>query len=85
MPKQVLKNSPYKLVYKKETRFPISWEVSALQLLKSMEVAQNGPMAMRLEKIMELEEARETAFTSLHRKLSRGGLTTKRVPIQYSD
>ncbi|XP_057864863.2 uncharacterized protein LOC131072644 [Cryptomeria japonica] len=65
MPKKILKNSPYKLVYGKYALFPLSLEISALQLLKSMDIAENGPMAIRLAEIMELEEAREATFTAL--------------------
>lgn len=65
MPMQVLKKSPYNLVYGKDAWFPISLEVPTLQLLKSIEVVENGPMVVRLAEIMELEEARETAFASL--------------------
>ncbi|XP_059067528.1 uncharacterized protein LOC131858335 [Cryptomeria japonica] len=64
-PKQILKNSPYKMVYGKDALFPTSLEIPALQLLKSMEVAENSPMVIRLAEIMELEEARETAFVAL--------------------
>lgn len=68
MPKKVLKYSPYKLVYGKEAWFPISLEVPALQLLKCIEVAENGPMVVRLAEIMELKEDRETAFASLQNR-----------------
>ncbi|XP_059068393.1 uncharacterized protein LOC131858923 [Cryptomeria japonica] len=64
-PKQVLNNSPYKLVYDKDTLFLMPLEILALQLLKSIEVAENGPMEVRLAEIMELEEAREATFSSL--------------------
>ncbi|XP_059076739.1 uncharacterized protein LOC131876002 [Cryptomeria japonica] len=64
-PKQILKNSLYKLVYRKDALFPLSLEISVLQLLKSMDIAENGPMAIRLVEIMELEESREAAFTTL--------------------
>ncbi|XP_059078062.1 uncharacterized protein LOC131876636 [Cryptomeria japonica] len=64
-PKQILKNSLYKLVYGKYALFPMSLEIPTLQLLESMEVAKNGPMAVRLVEIMELEEAREAAFMAL--------------------
>ncbi|XP_059076325.1 uncharacterized protein LOC131875715 [Cryptomeria japonica] len=64
-PKQVLKTSPYKLVYGKDTLFPVSLEIPALQLLKSFEIAENRPMDVRFTAIMELEEAREAAFASL--------------------
>ncbi|XP_059073540.1 uncharacterized protein LOC131874267 [Cryptomeria japonica] len=64
-PKQIFKKSPYKLVYGKDALFPTSLEISALQLLKSMEVAENNPMTIRLAKVMELEEARETIFAAL--------------------
>ncbi|XP_059067595.1 uncharacterized protein LOC131858383 [Cryptomeria japonica] len=67
-PKQTLKNSPYKLVYGKDALFPMSLEIPTLQLLKSMELAENGPMAVRLVEIMELQEAREAAFTALQDK-----------------
>lgn len=46
--KQVLKNSPYKLVYGKEAHFPISSEIPTLQLLKSLELEGNEPMEVRL-------------------------------------
>ncbi|XP_059066218.1 uncharacterized protein LOC131857560 [Cryptomeria japonica] len=68
MPKQILKNSPYKLVYGKDALFPLSLEILTLQLLKSMEVAENVPMVVRLAEIMELEEAREVAFTTLQNR-----------------
>ncbi|XP_057829715.1 uncharacterized protein LOC131040773 [Cryptomeria japonica] len=64
-PKKILKNSPYKLIYGKDALFPMSLEISALQLLKSMEVAENSPMAVRLAEIMELEEAREATFMAV--------------------
>ncbi|XP_057871371.1 uncharacterized protein LOC131077818 [Cryptomeria japonica] len=67
-PKQVLKNSPYKLVYDKDALFLVSLEIPALQLLKSIEVAENGPMEVRLVEIMELEEAREQAFAHLQNR-----------------
>lgn len=53
------------MVYGKDALFLISLEVPTLQLLKFIEVVENNPMAVRLVEIMELEEARETAFTSL--------------------
>ncbi|XP_057862520.2 uncharacterized protein LOC131070876 [Cryptomeria japonica] len=65
MPKNILKNSPYKLVYGKDALFPVSLDILALQLLKSIEVAKNEPMEVRLAELMELEEAREVAFKSL--------------------
>ncbi|XP_059064919.1 uncharacterized protein LOC131856969 [Cryptomeria japonica] len=68
IPKKVLKNSPYKLVYDKDVLFPVSLEIPALQLLKSIEVAENGPMEVRLVEIMELEEVREAAFSSLQNR-----------------
>ncbi|XP_059073293.1 uncharacterized protein LOC131874079 [Cryptomeria japonica] len=64
-PKQVLKTSLYKLVYGKDALFSMSLEIPALQLLKSFEVAKNGPMDVRLSKIIELEEAREAVFEAL--------------------
>ncbi|XP_059068837.1 uncharacterized protein LOC131859262 [Cryptomeria japonica] len=67
-PKQILKSSPYKLVYGKDAFFPLSLEIPALQLLKSMDIAENGPMAVRLAEIMELEEAREATFIALQDK-----------------
>ncbi|XP_059076561.1 uncharacterized protein LOC131875875 [Cryptomeria japonica] len=63
--KQILKNSPYKLVYCKDALFPVSLEILTLQLLKSIEVTENDPMEVRLAELMELEEAREVAFLSL--------------------
>ncbi|XP_057852574.2 uncharacterized protein LOC131062851 [Cryptomeria japonica] len=67
-PKQILKNSPYKLVYDKDTLFLVSLEIPALHLLKSIEVAENGPMEVRLAEIMELEEEREVKFSSLQNR-----------------
>ncbi|XP_057839182.2 uncharacterized protein LOC131049163 [Cryptomeria japonica] len=67
-PKQILKNSSYKPVYDKDTLFPMSLEIPALQLLKSIEEAENGPMEARLAKIRELEEAREVTFLSLQNR-----------------
>ncbi|XP_059064756.1 uncharacterized protein LOC131856836 [Cryptomeria japonica] len=64
-PKHILRNSLYKLVYENDALFPMSLEIRALQLLKSMEVAKNDPMTMILAEIMELEEAREAAFAAL--------------------
>lgn len=64
-PKKILKSSPYKLVYGKDAFFPLSLEIPMLQLLKSMDIAKNGPMAIRLAEIMELEEAREATFIAL--------------------
>lgn len=64
-PKQILKTSPYKLVYGKHALFPKSLEIPTLQLLKSMEVVENGPMTVRLVEIMEIEKARETTFIAL--------------------
>ncbi|XP_059070534.1 uncharacterized protein LOC131860175 [Cryptomeria japonica] len=66
--KQLLKISPHKLVYGKDAFFPLSLEIPALQLLKSMDIAESGLMAIRLVEIMELEEAREVAFTTLQDK-----------------
>lgn len=65
MPKQVLKTSLYKLVYGKDALFPISLEIPAVQLLRSLKIAKNGPMDVRLAKIMELEEEREAVFEAL--------------------
>ncbi|XP_057840835.1 uncharacterized protein LOC131050644 [Cryptomeria japonica] len=56
------------MVYGKDTLFPLSLEIPALQLLKSIEVAENGPMDVRLVEIMELEEVREAAFVSLQNR-----------------
>ncbi|XP_057845819.1 uncharacterized protein LOC131055379 [Cryptomeria japonica] len=68
MPKKDLKNSLYKLVYGKDALFPISMEIPILQLLKSIEVAENEPMEVRLAKLMKLQEAREEAFSSLQNR-----------------
>lgn len=65
MPKKILKNSPYKLVYGKDTLFPVSLEILAFHLLKSIEVTKKEPMEVRLAELMELEEAREALFESL--------------------
>ncbi|XP_059067909.1 uncharacterized protein LOC131858630 [Cryptomeria japonica] len=67
-PKKILKNSPYKLVYDKDALFPVSLEIPSLQLLKSIEVAKNEPMEVRLAELMELEEAREAVFESLQNR-----------------
>ncbi|XP_059066272.1 uncharacterized protein LOC131857601 [Cryptomeria japonica] len=68
MPKKVLNNSPYKLFYGKDALFHVSLEIPALQLLKSIEVEENGTMDLRLAEIMELEEVREAAFASLQNR-----------------
>ncbi|XP_057835773.1 uncharacterized protein LOC131046125 [Cryptomeria japonica] len=65
MPKKILKNTAYKLVYDKDALFPVSLEIPALQLLKSIEVAKNEPMEVRLVELMELEEERWMTSESL--------------------
>lgn len=52
-------------MYGKDALFPISLEIPSLQLLKSIKVAKNDPMDVRLAEIMELEEVREAAFRNL--------------------
>ncbi|KAH9304454.1 hypothetical protein KI387_008858, partial [Taxus chinensis] len=43
-PKRSVGNSPYKLVYGKEARMPISVELPALDLLHQMELLENEPL-----------------------------------------
>lgn len=40
-------------------------EILTLQILKSIEVGQNGAMDVRLEKSLNLQESQEKAFNSL--------------------
>lgn len=79
-PKKDLKNSLYKLVYGKDALFPISMEIPILQLLKSIEVAENEPMEVRLAELMKLQEAREEAFSSLqnHQQIDKRWFDNKK-------
>lgn len=65
---EVPKELPYKLGYGKDTLFFVSSEILALQLLKSIEVVENGRIDARLVEIMELEEVREASFACLQNR-----------------
>lgn len=64
-PKKFLKTSPYELVYRKEALFPISMEILALQLLKSLEIEQNNAMEVWLSKLLEVQEKREKSLIAM--------------------
>ncbi|XP_059068503.1 uncharacterized protein LOC131859008 [Cryptomeria japonica] len=66
--KQILKISPYELVYGKEAQFLIYIKILALQLLKSLELEENDPMEVRLAELQELQEKNEKAFNSLNNR-----------------
>lgn len=62
---QNLKASPYELVYEKEVFLPISMEILALQLLKSLEVKEDNKMEVRLVELLSLEEKIEKEFDAM--------------------
>ncbi|XP_059073784.1 uncharacterized protein LOC131874423 [Cryptomeria japonica] len=60
--------SPYELVYGKEVLLPISMENPTLQLLKSIEVEQNGAMEVRLAELLEVQESREKVHNAMNNR-----------------
>ncbi|KAH9303485.1 hypothetical protein KI387_043847, partial [Taxus chinensis] len=67
MPKRSTGNSPYTLVYGKEAVLPISLELSALDLMKQLELSKFEPMEARYAELMELEEIREHVVQTIEK------------------
>lgn len=74
-PKRSIGNSPYVLVYGKETRLLLSIELLALDIMHQLEMFEQDPLAVRYAQLMELEETRSKAMKSLEYHQ----LQTKRV------
>lgn len=66
-PKILVGNSPYKLVYGKETRMPISDELLTVDFLHQMELLENKPLQIHYEELMELEELRDQAHLNMEK------------------
>lgn len=60
-----MKTSPYELVYRKEVVIPISIEIPTQQLLKALEVEENGRMEVWLVELLKLEEDKEKAHGAM--------------------
>lgn len=58
MPKRAIENSPFMLVYGRESRLPISLDLLALDLAHQLELVENDAMSITIVDFMELEEKR---------------------------
>ena len=65
-PKQVIGNSPYRLVYGKEARLSIEMELLALDFASQLVLFEEGdPMLVWYTQLMELEETRKKAMKTM--------------------
>lgn len=65
-PKQVIGNSPYRLVYGKEAKLSIEKELPALYLATQLVLFEEGdPMLVQCAQMMELEESRKKAMETM--------------------
>lgn len=55
-PKREIGNSPFMLIYGREARLPNSLEFPSLELVHQLELIEDNAMALRMTKLMELEE-----------------------------
>lgn len=64
-PKRSTGQSPFMLVYGKEARLPISFELPALDLANQLDTLEEGPLTVRLAQLFELEETRKDAMNKI--------------------
>lgn len=64
-PKRSIGNSPYVLIYGKESRLPISIELPTLSSIKELEMMEEDLMEVRLIKLMELGETKRKSLKNL--------------------
>ena len=65
MPKRVIGNTPFMLVYEREKRIPISLEFPSLKLAHQLELIEHITMIITMTELMELEEKRHQAIETL--------------------